>query len=103
MTTIGIAAFGECKSLVSIYISEKCKSIGDNAFVNCKSLTDVTISEKTTQFGNYDFSGSPWGDNRIARDLEKFRKEKGVCLYCGGEFKGIVQKKCVKCGRRKDY
>ncbi len=35
--------------------------------------------------------------------LEKERQEKGVCQYCGGEFKGLFIKKCAACGRRKDY
>lgn len=35
--------------------------------------------------------------------LEKERREKGVCQYCGGEFKGLFIKKCAVCGQRKDY
>lgn len=35
--------------------------------------------------------------------LEKERREKGVCQHCGGDFKGLFIKKCVYCGRKKDY
>lgn len=35
--------------------------------------------------------------------LEKERREKGVCRHCGGNFKGLLIKKCAACGRRKDY
>lgn len=35
--------------------------------------------------------------------LEEERREKGVCQYCGGEFKGLFIKKCAVCGQRKDY
>ena len=31
------------------------------------------------------------------------RKNKNLCQYCGNEFKGIFTKKCVKCGKPKDY
>ena len=34
---------------------------------------------------------------------EKVRREKGFCQYCGGEFKGLLIKKCSICGKRKDY
>ena len=27
----------------------------------------------------------------------------GRCQYCGGEFKGVIIKKCSRCGRKKDY
>lgn len=30
-------------------------------------------------------------------------KNRGVCQYCGGTFKGIFTKKCSQCGRNKDY
>lgn len=103
VTYIGDSAFKGCGSLASIRIPPKCKKIDREAFCDCGSLTDVTISEETTEFKNTDFAGSPWGSNRIARDVEVSRCQNGLCRYCGGEFKGIVQKKCVKCGRRKDY
>lgn len=35
--------------------------------------------------------------------LEKERREKGVCQYCGGDFKGLFIKKCAVCGKKKDY
>ena len=30
-------------------------------------------------------------------------RQKGVCQYCGGTFKGMFSKKCNSCGRPKDY
>lgn len=35
--------------------------------------------------------------------LKKEREKKGVCSYCGGEFKGLLMKKCTNCGRKKNY
>ena len=33
---------------------------------------------------------------------EKYRNA-GLCQHCGGEIKGLFVKKCVKCGKKKDY
>lgn len=33
---------------------------------------------------------------------EKYRQV-GLCQHCGGEIKGLFVKKCVKCGKKKDY
>ncbi len=30
-------------------------------------------------------------------------RQRGLCQYCGGELKGLLAKKCVTCGRKKDY
>ena len=30
-------------------------------------------------------------------------RSRGLCQYCGGEFKGLLSKKCEKCGKPKDY
>ena len=31
------------------------------------------------------------------------RRNMGVCIYCGGTFKGLFKKVCSKCGKPKDY
>ena len=44
---------------------------------------------------------------RLKKEEEKKRaafRAKGVCQYCGGEFKkGFLTIKCTACGKRKDY
>ena len=42
---------------------------------------------------------------RIEEAIAKKKKfkERGVCQYCGGNFKGILTKKCSVCGKPKDY
>lgn len=30
-------------------------------------------------------------------------RQAGLCQHCGGEIKGLFVKKCVKCGKKKDY
>lgn len=42
-------------------------------------------------------------EKRKTEALKAERREKGVCQYCGGEFKGWLIKKCSVCGKRKDY
>ena len=38
-----------------------------------------------------------------AQRIAMQRRNAGRCQYCGGEFKGLFAKKCVNCGRPKDY
>ncbi len=44
---------------------------------------------------------------REKRAAEQAKRDKyksmGKCQYCGGEFKGFFAKKCLNCGRSKDY
>ena len=35
--------------------------------------------------------------------MRKQRLEAGLCQHCGGELKGLFSKKCVSCGKPKDY
>lgn len=44
----------------------------------------------------------------VAEMKEKLHKQqeyraKGLCQHCGGEFKGLFNKKCVNCGLPRDY
>ncbi len=36
-------------------------------------------------------------------DEEGDWKKRGLCRHCGGHFKGLFTKKCLSCGREKDY
>ena len=40
-----------------------------------------------------------------AEEKQRFlqRRAKGLCQHCGGELKGLFSKKCVSCGKPKDY
>lgn len=35
--------------------------------------------------------------------IVQYRRSIGRCLYCGAQFKGLMTKKCAKCGRVKNY
>ena len=36
---------------------------------------------------------------RISRE----RKANNKCIYCGGDFTGLINKKCIRCNREKSY
>ena len=57
VTAIGDSAFSGCSLLTSIYISSSVASIGNRAFSGCSNLTTVTISENSqlTTIGNHAF------------------------------------------------
>lgn len=35
--------------------------------------------------------------------LRRSRQEKGLCIFCGGVFIGLFNKKCKVCGKEKNY
>lgn len=39
----------------------------------------------------------------LKTESEADYRSKSLCQHCGGEFKGLFSKKCMKCGKPKDY
>lgn len=54
-TSIGSAAFNDCRSLTSIEIPDSVTSIGNYAFWNCTNLTNITIPDSVTSIGSNAF------------------------------------------------
>lgn len=101
-------AFSDCISLEKIqFLGDTELSIG--AFSNCSKLAQVTFpngNKKSFDFNNYvhpyDFkSDDQWELKRIKKAQDW--KNNNLCSFCGGNFKGIFNKVCVRCGRKKDY
>ena len=56
VTSIGVNAFSDCKSMTGVTIPESVTSIGNNAFVHCDSLKSVIIPSEVTRIGMSAFS-----------------------------------------------
>ena len=57
-------------------------------------------------FDNYENLDQEREEERIVwekRFEEERRRNTGLCQHCGGELKGFFTKKCVACGKPKDY
>ena len=59
VTTIGWAAFIECKNLTNIEIPDGVTNIGEHAFDGCQSLTSVVIPAGVTTVEAFAFCGCP--------------------------------------------
>ena len=56
VTSIGNAAFRDCKELTSIVLPEDMRHIGTSAFYGCAGLTEVSIPETVESIGDSAFS-----------------------------------------------
>ena len=57
VTSIGVAAFYDCKGLTSIEIPSSVTTIGHGAFSGCDNVTSVSIGNGVTTIGDGAFSG----------------------------------------------
>ena len=55
VTSIGLDAFRDCRSLTSVTIPNSVGSIGSGAFMDCRGLTSITIPNSVTSIGSYAF------------------------------------------------
>ena len=82
-------AFCGCDKLNDLYLPRSV-DIHPSAFIGCKGLTNAVVPPEKVDSC---FEGTPISD----------RKNKKLCLVCGGRFKGVFSKTCSVCGREKNY
>lgn len=128
LTRICSGAFKNCLNLASINIPKSIKDIAsydcfdgcilsERAFDGCTNLVDVNFEDSETAERLYwHFPYSPIArkkraetEAREAREAKEKEIQKeswrraGVCDLCGGNFKGLITKKCTRCGKNKQY
>ncbi len=102
--------FAGCHSLTSITIPAGVKikdpgcSYKNGAFYYCSKLATVIMEDGQTPPHNA-FKGTPWlqkQEEAYMKQQQAWRNAK-LCDRCGGPFEGLFQKKCSKCGVKKQY
>lgn len=122
LTRICDSAFKYCKNLASINIPKSIEYIAgydcfdgcilsEEAFKGCCNLVNVNFEDlETAERLCRHFPFSPIAreksaeaeKRRVKEEKESWRRA-GVCDLCGGNFKGLITKKCSKCGKNKQY
>lgn len=74
--------FLRCSNLINIYVDGMKVLYGSPLLVNFFYYTQLAANSRMTQW-------------TLAKN--------GVCMYCGGKFKGIIFRKCSRCGLDKNY
>lgn len=115
LTYIGDDAFGCCESLKSINIPSGIERITDCCFSDCTSMKNVNLPMGLRTIGERAFAGCGFdeihlpdtvekvGENAFPQKIVEKWKRLRVCRHCGGEFKGVFKKVCVRCHTEKDY
>ena len=84
-------------------------SVGDTHIVVANELGSVRgygeSCRYSSELANWDLFDSPdtIDKDRAKAKLAKKRRAAGLCQHCGGSFKGLFTKKCINCGKAKDY
>lgn len=119
--TIGVETFFGCESLQNIVMPNGVEHIDSNAFSRCKMLKSIDIPISVTRIDKNVFSecssleeiraycsaslldiSALGGCKAKVIDYNQIMKS-GLCMHCGGSFKGLFTKVCSNCGKKKDY
>ena len=115
VTIIGFKAFCSCCNLTEITIPDSVEELRGGAFSGCTSLYKVILP---LQFQNEITIGRAFSGTAFCIAFYEYKKKKHElqvkeyraynrknykCQYCGGSFRGIVNKVCSVCGKPKDY
>ena len=69
VTTIGVSAFSNCKSLESVQFSESLKVVPDACFSGCVSLTHINIPNSLTTIGKTAFDSVPFNAFKVGKNV----------------------------------
>ncbi len=72
-------------------------AVGDNNYGQCNVGGWCVFASAKTANREFESRMQPIDTDKQQRRLA------GVCQHCGSEFKGLFTKKCVRCGKPKDY
>ena len=93
---IGVAAFGECKSLVSVYFGEgsNIQNIYGYSFYGCGSLEEISLPNTIKTIGEYAFANCQAIDtlifeNDIEFERRAFDESKATTVILGSELTEI--------------
>ena len=111
-----MGAFSLCCALKHVSLPSTVKVLGCKAFEGCSKLTKLDISQtlidklyrdycmEDTESKEFDpLMGTPWWGDYLNQKKRENLRNRNVCQYCGGQFKGVFTKVCSKCGKSKDY
>lgn len=110
--TIGTAAFAGCDSLSELTVSSEAAGEGSqwcfyedrrgaSTLYECKRLATISIGGSVLPYAaslreqkliNRLFNGS-----LLKVQMDRYANH--LCIYCGGTLKGLIKKKCSRCGR----
>jgi len=118
VTYVGEGAFKGCSSIQKIEFPDSiiemdflpCDCEGglcNELFWGCTNLSDIKMPRQfEDEFIRLALKGwhddTPWGIKKV-EDARAKLKNARRCQFCGGDFKGIFNKVCIKCNRRKNY
>ena len=98
--TVGLKADGTV--VATVYMGDRrfakgqCDVEGWRLF---KNMNDLQSESETARIDRKNLDEKEREEKRLACQY----RDAGKCQHCGGELKGFLFKKCVACGRSKDY
>lgn len=109
---IGEAAFAGCDSLSELIVgSEPVKDgsqwcfyedrRGASTLYECKSLGSISIAGKklsyTASLKEQKMINRLFNGSLLKVQMDRYTNH--LCIYCGGTLKGLIRKKCSRCGK----
>jgi len=118
-----VQGFGNCHNLKKVTIEEGVEEIGADAFLNCNNLVEISLPTtlKKIELGR-GMTSSDWAtidserleivdgpEDVIRENIRAFTQHtpftrqfaQKYCPSCGGDYVGMLKKKCTNCGREK--